>query len=184
MNSNNTICDKYTNCEINMPKYNKKNWEKIYKENDYYKHNCYAYALEQFNDKSITNNKPQMGYYGYPYKIKPSSLKSCSDLSHRVIIDNPHIYKIYYNKKCKKGYYKTFLFLSPNSDYHWFRQDKNGMYSHKPGLTQITDKNTDSKKINNPLTACRSRYSNKNQIMDYSMACDSFCVPNKNTFVE
>jgi hypothetical protein len=178
-------CNRYTNCGLENPdiKKNGGKWDKIY--NGGFKHNCYAYALDKYDDTTLTEYKPQMGYFGYPDKIQPSGLKSCSDLSHRVLIDNPHIYKLLNtNSNCREGYYKTSLFLAPDSDYHWYRQDDNGKYSHKPGLTEVTEFNNESKEITDPLRASRSRFSNKYQIMDYSMSCDSFCVPKKNTFVE
>jgi len=175
-------CNIYTNCSNKItPIYNKKNWNKIYYKN--YKHNCYAYALDQFDDLTITNYKPQMGNYGYPVDIPGKSLKSCNDLKHRVLIDNPHIYKISYKDKCKNGYYKTNLFIAPNHDYHWYRQDNDGTYSHKPGLTKITDRNNSNIKIINPYLANRIRY-NQNSITDYTLACDTFCVPKSNIFVE
>jgi|688.fasta_scaffold627374_2 hypothetical protein len=180
MNNNKNLPD------YNLPDYNKKKWKKIYNNNSLYKHNCYAYALNQYNDLNITNYKPQMGNFGYPNKIKTRSLKSCNDLKHRVLIDNPHIYSIYYNQKCKKNYYKTYLFIAPNKDYHWYRQDKNGLYSHKPGITEITDKNISHKIITNPLLANRTRITTDydNDVTDYTMACDAFCVPNNDTYVE
>lgn len=171
----------------NLPDYSEDKWKKIYNNNHNYKHNCYAYALNQYNDLEITNNKPQMGNFGYPYKIKTRLLKSCEDLKHRVLIDNPHIYAIHHNKKCKKNYYKGYLFIAPNHDYHWYRQDKKGTYSHKPGLTKITDKNISYRIITNPLFANRMRIMenyNDLDITDYSMACDTLCIPKDNTFVE
>jgi len=52
-------------------------------------------------------------------------------------------------------------------DYHWYRQDKDGTWSHKPG--EGTARNTDNSEdfITDPETADRG---------DYSTFCGFFCV--------
>lgn len=38
---------------------------------------------------------------------------------------------------CKKGYYSVYLVIDQGKDYHWYRQDKGGTWSHKPGITPV-----------------------------------------------
>lgn len=41
-------------------------------------------------------------------------------------------------------------------DYHWYRKDKNGYWSHKRGLTAISNKDASGNKIKNPKNANRN----------------------------
>ncbi len=55
----------------------------------------------------------------------------------------------------KRKYSRVYLVIDINDDYHWYRQDKGGKWSHKPGITPVI--NTDASKIptliRNPKTA-------------------------------
>ena len=58
----------------------------------------------------------------------------------------------------------NFLALDVGNDYHWWRQDSNKLWSHKPGSTEISNLDGDQKKIYNPLKSNRkftSRYYKK-----------------------
>ena len=35
------------------------------------------------------------------------------------------------------GEYAVLLVVDPNNDYHWYRQDSDGTWSHKPGATKV-----------------------------------------------
>ena len=37
----------------------------------------------------------------------------------------------------KQGYYSAYLVIDEGSDYHWYRQDKGGKWSHKQGTTEV-----------------------------------------------
>lgn len=41
-------------------------------------------------------------------------------------------------------------------DYHWYRQNPDGTWSHKPGATEVTNKDNSGKTIYNPVTANRN----------------------------
>ena len=42
---------------------------------------------------------------------------------------------------CPAGTYRVALYFNPsNGDYHWYRQNSDGTWSHKMGLTPVTDK--------------------------------------------
>ena len=40
-------------------------------------------------------------------------------------------------------------------DYHWYRQDKGGLWSHKPGVTPVVNVDASNSLINNPAKADR-----------------------------
>jgi hypothetical protein len=51
------------------------------------------------------------------------------------------------------GYYLIALITAPDADYHWVRQDDNGMWSHKPGHGSVTDLDFYGKPIFDPRDA-------------------------------
>ena len=57
------------------------------------------------------------------------------------------------------GYYVA-LVIWPNVDFHWYRQDKVGCWSHKPGSTAVRDVDNSGKKIVDPKTCDRGPYVN------------------------
>lgn len=48
------------------------------------------------------------------------------------------------------GYYLIALFVAPGVDYHWARQDRDGMWSHKPGWDVATDLDSAGRPIADP----------------------------------
>jgi hypothetical protein len=59
------------------------------------------------------------------------------------------------------------LVVWPNRDYHWYRLDSSGMWSHKPGSTPATDRDNAGNPINDPRTADRGMY---------TQFCGFFCM--------
>lgn len=163
-------------------KYQPENWKK-----NEIKQNCYGYALNKYNDDTI--NYPQMGEFGIPdFKKYYNEDRDfgCSPYEYRILKDNPHIYKVPENKSCKKGYYKTYFVVAPNKDFHWYRQDKDGYYSHKPGQLKVRDydMSKSKNKIKNPIFSNRTDYTYKNDVLDYSVVCNTFCIPKDNVYIE
>jgi len=70
---------------------------------------------------------------------------------------------------CKKVD-KLALVVWPGGDYHWYRQDKNGMWTHKPGGTQATNLDNSGNPIANPETADRGNYTD---FCGYLCSCSS-----------
>lgn len=50
---------------------------------------------------------------------------------------------------------KVALVVDPDVDYHWYRRDHDGMWTHKPGGTQATNLDNSGNPIGNPETADR-----------------------------
>ena len=134
-------------------------------------HNCYAYSMNK--REAAMSGKAQPGYFsGYP----PLSVEDydCDKFFERMKKDNPSIKKTTFAKRCGKGSYKVFLALDTkpeDRDYHYFKQDRSGFWSHKPGGTAVTDLDASGKKIKNPLLANRS-YEN----YQYTEPCFFLCV--------
>jgi hypothetical protein len=55
------------------------------------------------------------------------------------------------------GWYVA-LVIWPGVDYHWYRQDKNGCWSHKPGSTPARNTDNGGKTISDPKTCNRGPY--------------------------
>lgn len=59
---------------------------------------------------------------------------------------------------CPNGETKIALAIAPLWDYHWYRRDSDGMWSHKPGGTNATNLDNSGNLIYNPETADRGAY--------------------------
>jgi hypothetical protein len=62
---------------------------------------------------------------------------------------------------CQSGCWKVALVIDPDpvdSDFHWYRQDVGGMWSHKPGQTAVTDHDYAGHAIADPRLANRGPY--------------------------
>jgi len=162
------------------PKYRGEAWSRDYMIQA--THNCYSYFLDDLRKYSRAG-KPQPGLYsmgpGYENAI------TCKSIKKRVIADNPR-YVITWSLErlydvCPKGYYKGFMAInSLGQDYHFYRQDSDGTWSHKPGGTAVSRTDASRQRIYNPLTA--DRMYGKRGGIDYDKPCTFFCVrKTKNT---
>jgi hypothetical protein len=153
------------------PTYNPNYWNnnKNIKNNN----NCYSYSV---NNKNHKFGKPQPGYFARFNHIKNNQYK-CAYFFKRILNDIPSVYLTSFKQKCKKGFTKAFFAIDSNKnehDYHFYRQDKNQLWSHKPGTTNVINYDADYKIIKNPYKANRN-YSTYN----YDKPCFFFCVNNK-----
>ncbi|WP_339253520.1 hypothetical protein [Paenibacillus sp. FSL P2-0136] len=117
------------------------------------KANCYAYML---NTSTYSGHKLQPGE-------KAGSI--FSSLTTNSIItaakaDMPYMSKSLRSSSYSEvpGYreYKVALVIAPNYDYHWYRQDADGGWSHKRGLTAIDFRDASGNSVRNPQTADRN----------------------------
>ncbi len=130
-------------------------------------HNCYSYAM----GKIVKNlkDKAQPGYAsGFNYL---DNNMTCNNLKKRLLKDNPASYTENFDNKCLPGFYKVFLALDIGNDYHWWRQDNNKYWSHKPGATKISNIDGNNKKIMDPLVSSR-KFNTRN----YDKPCFYACV--------
>ena len=153
------------------PKYNPNYWNnnKNIKNNN----NCYSYSV---NNKNHKFGKPQPGYFARFNHIQNNQYK-CAYFFKRILNDIPSVYLTSFKQKCKKGFHKAFFAIDSNKnehDYHFYRQDNNQLWSHKPGTTNVINYDAEYKIIQNPMKANRN-YTAYN----YDKPCFFFCVNNK-----
>ena len=152
-------------------KYNPKYWNnhKNIKNNN----NCYSYSV---NNKNHQFGKPQPGYFARYNHIQNNQYK-CAYFFKRILNDIPSVYLTSFKQKCKKGFNKAFFAIDSNKnehDYHFYRQDTNQLWSHKPGTTNVINYDADYKIIKNPYNANRNY-----NAYNYDKPCFFFCVNNK-----
>ena len=72
---------------------------------------------------------------------------------------------------CSPGTYKVALVVHEEKDYHWYRQNPDGTWSHKRGQGKVTNLDASYNLIYDPETCDRNdgRY-------DYSIFCGYFQV--------
>ena len=147
-------------------------------------HNCYSYMLNNQsrcleNLCQIGNCKyinPQPGHHSGVTLFVDTDKTTCDKLEMRMMSDNPRIENSDLKTKCKNGFYKTGLSVDPRKQYHFYRQDSNGYWSHKDGGKIATNIDASNQLILDPAHANRD-YTKYN----YKDWCGYYCVPNQNT---
>lgn len=155
------------------PKYDEKKWSGYIEKT----HNCYAYAFDFINPNF--KSKPQPGYASGFYRTSNTEIRSCDKMMIRIKSDNPSVFKINYEKKCPDGFRKGYFALDDgeNTDYHFWRLDLSGLWSHKPGSTKVRYYDYDGHIIVAPHASRRESNSH-----NYKKSCGYFCYnPKKST---
>jgi RHS repeat-associated protein len=120
--------------------------------------NCYSYACNDPNNPENKSTSPGQKS-GKRYTVK--ELEEIKNAALRDGLKEPN----FLNKMGfgKRGYYEVYLALDTYIDYHWYRRDKGGLWSHKRGYGKIGVKNIDAlgRIISNPASANKN-YNNVN----------------------
>lgn len=142
--------------------------------------NCFAYAFHHtFLPKDCTKDSCNASFHqpgiksGHPRWSEVNG-KRCPDILGRLLGDVPSIRFSTFTKRCPKKMTKAAVVTDENEDYHFYRQDSNGYWSHKPGSTNVTNKDAAGRFIYDPHLA--SRHYPKTGL-DYKNFCGYFCLP-------
>lgn len=168
--------------KCNQPKWQPEFWKKI-PEKWIKNTNCYSYVMDQLNT----------GKY-YEGKVQPGTLKNesnkyefydCNEIINKVKED----YNWYSILPCTLtdslpcNRYRIALVIDnegEHTDYHFYRQDNNGKWSHKLGKNPVTNIDSCNKKISDPSKACRNYDKKKNDKYNYEIFCGYYSVPYEN----
>jgi hypothetical protein len=151
-----------------------------------YSHNCLSYAMNVHDQTKIKacrdENKcgfhvpgKKMGHPDFSNRMR----KTCGDVIARTMADVPNAYLIDFSSQCKPGFSKIATVVDEENDFHYYRQDSNGWWSHKPGGRAVTNKDAVGASIYNPQRASRyykAEYKGDNEL-NYDQACPFMCVP-------
>ena len=203
----NGYCSKHQHCKEFMklftnkeePEYEPVKWN----DNLFVKgsHNCYSYFLNQIPSNALTvkckelcnhkNNNECIrnscrGLIPQPGDTKLVETKklgqkdyqyTCPKMIKRITSDNPDIKKTKLTQKCPLGTYKGAMVVHPLKTFHFYRLNKDGSWSHKPGTTSITKKDASNKEILIPHFADRDYIRNGSSDIKYDDFCGYFCIP-------
>jgi hypothetical protein len=145
-------------------------------------HNCFAYAFDYLQlpeSKDCTKDSCPIGYpqpgraSGYPKWSKVKG-KRCPDLIGRLLGDVPGMTFSTFEGRCPKGMRKIAPVVDEDEDYHFYRQDSNGLWSHKPGATDVSRLDATKRLIYDPRLASRL-YPGSG--LHYDQFCGYMCVP-------
>lgn len=190
------------------PEYAPSKWEDKFIEGS---HNCYSYFLDSrvqavkekcekncknSNNKECPNNnsectdlKPQPGDYnllkttGSTYEENP--VYKCPAMEKKILMDNDVLIPVAFNKKCPANYFKGAMVVDPDHTFHFYRQDKNGMWSHKPGISPVSNIDASNRPIYVPHLADRNYARDKSNNLEddsinYTDFCGYYCIPENN----
>jgi RHS repeat-associated protein len=121
--------------------------------------NCYSYALDERENGSYWGLQPgEAG--GQP--ITTTADLNLNYVTNAAISDGRIKKPTLLNKLGfrKRGFYSVYLVSADGVDYHWYRQDKGGMWSHKPGITSVVNVDASGRFISNPVRANHGIYNN------------------------
>ncbi len=125
-------------------------YEPSYWNNDAYirqNNNCYNYAN---NKKTNTFAQPGRAHGVSGYAMNVTAVRNAAIADGLVPTDS--------SAASPEGKAKIALVVAPNLDYHWYRQDSDGRWTHKPGQTAATNVDQSGVTISNPEWANRGPY--------------------------
>ena len=145
--------------------------------------NCYNYAT---NFK--TNTRAQPGRAGGNQIPSNCEGYTCEDLTNSLAADGIDPAK---DGECPEGSGLICAVIGnyeyngeTKTDYHFYRKNADGTWSHKPGGGPATTKDSDGNTITDPNTAARDiKDQNGNKIGEYDQVCGYFCVKRDETTV-
>jgi hypothetical protein len=113
------------------------------------RNNCYNYANDQ-----ITNTFAQPGS---AHGVFPTNIE-CVDYQQAAAADGLAACAGSNNPlRAEEGWYVA-LVIAPDEDFHWYRQDDNGCWSHKPGGAYATNLDNAGQLITDPPMCDRGMY--------------------------
>jgi hypothetical protein len=150
-------------------------------------HNCWSYASNVLDPAQLTqcDGKPAGckllyhqpgGTKGQSDDLRFEDARICKKVTSLMKLDVPDITATTFSDKCPVGMSKIALVVHPGEDYHFYRQDNDGWWSHKDGANQVKRYDSEGKPIWNPKTAARD-YRPRGSFLNYSDFCGFYCVP-------
>ncbi len=130
--------------------------------------NCYNFATDRHN---CTWGQPGVGssYWGIGETEIPPSCMTCAQIKAAAISDGLEFLSSGYlpggsldpfpiTSQCPPDTHIVALVIDPYDDFHWYRQERTGLWTQKQSWWAATDKDDSDNFIPDPRTANRGRY--------------------------
>jgi hypothetical protein len=141
---------------VEKPIYEPDKWNKPGVQNS---HNCYDYAVDD-------RQRRPAGHKSQPGKKKNKEANDPGDCAKvAAAAKEDGLVASTKDAVCEGTCWKVTLVVDPKKvaeggkGYHWYRQDENGKWSHKPGEDPATNLDANGKEITDPERADRGNYS-------------------------
>jgi hypothetical protein len=109
------------------------------------RYNCYNYGT---NRKTFRNRaQPGRGSGGQYTSLDCANVRTAAQNDGLTTVTDPN--------NCPAGTWPVALVVAPGLDYHWYRRNADGTWSHKPGRKCATNKDSSGNPITDPQTADR-----------------------------
>ena len=155
-------------------------------------HNCYSYAMHVYDPKgeqlcknygNCRNFFHQPGAKtGQRNALNKEERRSCPVVEELMMGDIPEVRKSTFTQKCPRGSSKVAAVVDKGNDYHWYRQDRDGLWSHKDGSNKVKTYDSLKRPIFNPKFASRN-YRWQGSDLNYEDFCGFYCVPRDHQIV-
>jgi len=153
-------------------------------------HNCWDYAMDVLDPAQLTQcdgkkncdmlfHQPG-GTKGLSKLLQSKDGRTCNVVDYLMRQDVPDLKRTTFKNRCPRGSSKIALVVHPGEDYHFYRQDPDGFWSHKDGSNKVKRYDAEEKLIKNPKTAARN-YRPKGSFLNYTDFCGFYCAPRRKT---
>ena len=195
--NNSLFCEEHANCPM-APRNGFEPKFEPGKYNDdpaiYKSHNCYSYSMNVIDPKLVNmcrknnNNDCRRNFHqpgalnGDRYALNAVDRRKCGVVEKLIMADVPEIEKSSFYGQCPAGKSKIALVVDEGEDYHFYRQDDDGWWSHKDGSNKVKRYDALKRRIFNPELASRD-YRWQNSDLNYEDFCGFYCVPRDHAVV-
>jgi hypothetical protein len=149
-----------------IPKYEPNIWNSNY--NTQIHNNCYNYGCDLQTDTFAQPGRAHGILLNWPADM------NCNAVTAGAIADGLAKVNCDEGCGCSDCWHQVALVISPGWDYHWYRKDRDGRWSHKMGGTPATNLDNSNNIITDPRTADRG---------SYTIFCGCFCVNKSNVVI-
>ena len=98
-------------------------------------------------------------------------------MHNKILSDNPELIPSRLLEKCPANHYKGPMVVDPGNTFHFYRQNPNGSWSHKPGILPVANKDASKRDIVVPHFANRDYSKIDDSEINYTDFCGYYCIP-------
>jgi hypothetical protein len=120
------------------------------------------------------------GTKGLAGELRDARGRTCAVVEKLMRADVPDLRRTTFKARCPRSTSKIALVVHPGEDYHFYRQDADGWWSHKDGANPAKRYDAEGKPIWNPRTAARD-YRPRGSFLNYKDFCGYWCAPRRRT---